>query len=66
VFGFLFPTESAMEWKITNNQYSDGRIPSVKMLPMDFVPYTDRINPSVKLFNGVVCKTSFLGEMRTL
>jgi hypothetical protein len=25
-----------------------------KMLPMDFVPYTDGINPLVKLFNGVV------------
>jgi hypothetical protein len=24
------------------------------MLMMDFVPYTDGINPSVKLFNGVV------------
>jgi hypothetical protein len=28
--------------------------PSVKMLPTDCVPYTNRINPSVKLFNGVV------------
>jgi hypothetical protein len=28
--------------------------PSVKMLPTDYVPYIDRINLSVKLFNGVV------------
>jgi len=55
---FLFPTESAMKWEITDDQYSDERIslvrPLGKMLPMDFVPYTDGINPLVKLFNGVV------------
>ena len=55
---FLFPIESATEWGITDHQYYDKRIPSVrlsvKMLPTDCVPYTDRINPSVKLFNGVV------------
>ena len=58
VVGFLFSIESATEWGITDHQYYDKRIPSVrlsvKMLPTDCVPYTDRINPSVKLFNGVV------------
>ena len=53
---FLFLTESVTKWGITNDQYSDGRIPSGKMLLTDFVPYTDRFNPSVKLFNGVVIK----------
>jgi len=28
--------------------------PSIIILPMDFMPYTDGISPSVKLFNGVV------------
>ena len=55
---FLFPIESATEWEITEDQYFDGQIPSVrplgKMLVTDFVPYTNGINPSVKLFNGVV------------
>jgi hypothetical protein len=55
---FLFPIESATEWEITEDQYFDGQIPSVrpsgKMLMTDFVPYTNGINPSVKLFNGVV------------
>jgi len=55
---FLFPTESVTEQGITDDHYSDGQIPSVrqsvKMLPMNCVPYTDGINPSVKQFNGVV------------
>jgi hypothetical protein len=44
--------------EITDAQDTDGIILSemstVIMLPMVFVPYTDRINLSVKLFNGVV------------
>jgi hypothetical protein len=55
---FLFPTESATEWEIADDQHSDGRIllvrSSVIMLPMDFMPYTDGINLSEKLFNGVM------------
>lgn len=59
VFGFfLFPIELAMEREITDDQYSDGQISSVrssgKILPMNCVPYTNRINLLVKLFNGVV------------
>jgi len=40
--------------KLPDDHYSDGRIPSVKILPMVRVPHTDEMNPSVKLFNGVV------------
>jgi hypothetical protein len=58
VFVFLFPTALEMEWKIIDDQYSDGRIllvrPSIKMLPTVCMPHTDGMNPSVKLFNGVV------------
>ena len=59
VFGFfLFPIELATERGITDDQYSDGQISSVrssgKILPMNCVSYTNRINLLVKLFNGVV------------
>jgi hypothetical protein len=51
---FLFATER----RITDNYYTDGRIPSMKpsgiISPTEFMPITDRISPSVKLFNGVV------------
>jgi hypothetical protein len=64
VWFFLFPTKGAMERGITDDQYSDRRIMSVmlsvKMLPMSFLSYTDGINPSVKLFNGVVSITKYL------
>ena len=54
----FFPTEVATEMGIADDQYSDRHIPSVmpsvKMLPTNCVFYTDRMHPSVKLFNGVV------------
>jgi hypothetical protein len=44
--------------RITDAHDSDGfvssEIPSVIILPTVCVPYTDGINPSVKLYNGVV------------
>ena len=44
--------------RITDDQYSDLQIPSgmllVKFFSMNCVSDTDEINPSVKLFNGVV------------
>ena len=44
--------------RITDAHNSDGINPSeilsVIILPTVFVPYTDGINPSVKLYNGVV------------
>jgi hypothetical protein len=44
--------------KITDDQYSERHISSVmlsvKIFQMNFVSYTDKINTSVKLFNGVV------------
>jgi len=43
-----------MKRGITDDQYSNRRIPSVKMLPMNCVSYTDGMNPSVKLFYGIV------------
>jgi len=43
-----------MEREITDDQYCDGCILSVKILPMNCVSYIDKMNPSVKLFNGVV------------
>jgi len=51
---FFFLTELATEQGITDDRYSDERIPSVRILPKNCVPYTDGINPSVKLFNDVV------------
>ena len=51
---FLFSTELATEREITDDQYSDGRIRSVKILPTNCVPYTNGMNPSVKPFNGVM------------
>ena len=53
MFCFL-PTDAAMEMGITDDYYSERRIPSEKFLPINCVSYTDEINPSVKLFNGVV------------
>ena len=47
-----------MERGITDDYYTDRRIPSVKpsgiISPTEFMPVTDGISPSVKLFNGVV------------
>lgn len=47
-----------MKWEITDDQYFDVRIPlvrpSIKMLPMVCVPHTDGMNPSVKMFYGVM------------
>ena len=58
MFGFFFPTELATECEITNNHYSDGRTPlvrmSVKMLSTVCVLHTNGMNLLVKLFNGVV------------
>jgi len=55
---FLFATELEMERGITDDYYTDRRIPSVKpsgiISPTEFMPVTDGISPSVKLFNGVV------------
>jgi hypothetical protein len=49
----------AKEWEITDDQNSDGRIPSVKILPTVCVPHTDEMNPSVKLFNGLVTVVTY-------
>jgi hypothetical protein len=47
-----------MKRGITDDYYTDGRVPSVSpsviISPTEFIPVTDRISPSVKLFNGVV------------
>jgi hypothetical protein len=51
---FLFATDLAMEMGFTDDWYTDGRVPSVIMLPKEFIIFTDRISPSVKLVNGVV------------
>jgi len=47
---FLFATEMGF----TDDCYTDGRVPSVIISPMNFIPVTDGRSPSVKLFNGVV------------
>jgi len=43
---------------VTDNWYTDGRVPSMRpsviISPTDFIPVTDEISLSVKLFNGVV------------
>jgi len=51
---FLFATELATEMGFTDDCYTDGRVPSGIISPTDFIPVTDGISPSVKLFNGVV------------
>ena len=55
---FLFATDLAMEMGVTDDCYTDGRVPS--MMPSviisstDFIAFTDGISPSVKLYNVVV------------
>jgi hypothetical protein len=55
---FLFATELATERGITDDYHIDGRVlsvrPSVNISPTEFIPVTDGMSPSVKLFNGVV------------
>jgi hypothetical protein len=55
---FLFATELATKRVVTDDYYTDRRVPSVRpsviIWPTTFIPDTDRISPSVKLFNGVV------------
>ena len=55
---FLFATELATERGVTDDYYTDGRVPSVKssviILPTECIPVTDGISSLVKLFNGVV------------
>ena len=55
---FLFATDLATKMGVTDNWYTDERVPSVRpsviISPTDFIPVTDGISPSVKLFNGVV------------
>jgi hypothetical protein len=55
---FLFAIELATEMGITDDYYTDGRVPSVRpsviISPTEFITITDRISPSVKMFNGVV------------
>jgi hypothetical protein len=55
---FLFATELAMEREITDDYYTDGRVPSVRpsviISPTEFIPVTNGMSPSVKLINGVV------------
>jgi hypothetical protein len=61
---FLFATKLVTEIGVTDDYYTDGRVPSVRpsviISPTEFIPVTDKISPSVKLFNGVV---KGLGEM---
>ena len=46
-------TELATERGVTNGHILSVR-PSVIISPTEFIPITDGISPSVKLFNGVV------------
>jgi hypothetical protein len=55
---FLFATELATEMGFTEDCYTDGRdpsvTPSVLLFPTECITVTDRISPSVKLYNVVV------------
>jgi hypothetical protein len=56
---FFFITDRSGDGIIITDAHDADRInpseiPSVIILPMGFVPYTDGINPSAKLYNGVV------------
>jgi hypothetical protein len=48
---FLFMTELTMERGVTDDYYTDGHVPSVRpsviISPMEFIPFTDGISPSV-------------------
>ena len=50
----LFATELATKRGVTDDYYTDNRVPSVIISPTELIPVTDGISPSVKLFNGVV------------
>ena len=50
---FLFATELATEMGFTDDYYTDGRVPSVIISPTEFIPFTDGISPSVKLFKTI-------------
>jgi hypothetical protein len=54
---FLFATELATEQGFTDDYYTDERVlsisPSVIISPAKFIPFTDGISPSVKLFKTV-------------
>jgi len=51
---FLFATDLATEMGVTDDCYTDGRVPSVIISPTNFIAFTDGISPSVKLDNIVV------------
>jgi hypothetical protein len=55
---FLFTTELVTERGITDDYYTDRRVlsvrPSVIISPTEFIPVTDGMSQSVKLFNDVV------------
>ena len=55
---FLFATDLATEMGVTDDWYTDGRVPSVRpsicFSPTNFIVVTDGISPSVKLDNVVV------------
>jgi hypothetical protein len=57
---FLFSTELATERGVTDDYYTDGRVPLVRpsiiISPTEFIPVTDRISLQVKLFNSVVSR----------
>ena len=57
-FLLLFSKVLAMEWGVTDDQYSDEWIPLVmpseRILLMNCVSYIDGMNLSIKRFNGVV------------
>ena len=61
---FLFATDLATEMGVTDDWYTDGRVPSMRpsviISPTDFIPINDGISLSVKLFNGVVFKLKFI------
>jgi len=43
-----------MEMGFTDDWYTDGRVLSVIIVPIDFIAFTDGMSLSVKLVNGVV------------
>jgi len=51
---FLFATDLATEMGFTDDWYTDERVPSVIIVPTNFIAFTDGMSLSVKLVNGVV------------
>jgi hypothetical protein len=68
VGSYFFVTELTTQRVVTDDYYTDGRVPSerpsVIISPTALIPVTDGISPSVKLFNDVVGNVPIFARWR--